>query len=146
MNQKRNKYYLWHVYIWAISLLLLGFYILQVFYTNPVRYRTIDVTLFTERMEKLYKKLYDKPYTRLRNYQEIHITGEKRTDDIKLEFARIRINEIIKQQDTLYGLHFSFGDSSKFINLIQTLDILRQERAERYIIDNGEIWFFEDIR
>ncbi|WP_143011323.1 hypothetical protein [Chitinophaga filiformis] len=97
-------------------------------------------------MEKLYKKIYTKPYTRLRNYQEIHFTGEKKTDDIKLAFARIRINEIIKQRDTLQGIHFSFGDSSKFTNLIQTLDILYQERAERYIIDNGEIWFFEDIR
>jgi len=146
MKKKRTKYYLWPVYIWTISLLLLGFYILQVLYTKPLRYRTIDVILFTERMEKLYKKIYTKPYTRLRNYQKIHITGEKKKDDIKLAFARIRINEIIKQRDTLQGIHFSFGDSSKFINLIQTLDILYQERAERYIIDNGEIWFFEDIK
>lgn len=93
----------------------------------------------------MYNTIYSKPYTELRNYQEIHFTGERKIDDIKLNFARVRISEIIQQQDTLNGIHFSFGDSTKFSNLIQALDILRQERAERYIIDNGEIWFFEEI-
>ncbi len=146
MRKKRNKYYLWHAYIWTISLLILGFYVLQALHIKPVRYRTIDIILFTERMEQFYYKVYDIPYTRLRNYQEIHITGEKKKDDIKFEFARIRINEILKQQDTLHGIHFSFGDSSKYANLIKALDILHQERAERYIIDNGEIWFIEDTK
>lgn len=56
---------------------------------------------------------------------------------------RVRIHKIAQERDTLNGVHFSFGDGAKFGLLIRTLDILRQERAQRYIIDSGEIWFFE---
>jgi hypothetical protein len=145
MKKKRNKVFLWPTFIWTISLLAIGYFVLRVFYTTPIRLRYFDILLFTERQQKMYKTIYSKPYTELRNYQEIHFTGETKTDDIKLNFARVRISEIIQQQDTLNGIHFSFVDSTKFSNLIQALDILRKERAERYIIDNGEIWFFEEI-
>ena len=145
MKKKRNKVYLWLTVIWTISLLAIGYFVLRVFYMTPIRIRQIDVILFTGRMEKSYSTIYNRPYTELRNYQEIHFTGERKTDAIKLNFARVRVQEIIQQKDTLNGVHFSFGDSAKFSNLIQALDILQQERAERYIIDNGEIWFFEEI-
>lgn len=145
MKKKRTDFYLWPTFTWAISLLAFGYLVLRIFYMSPFHLRDVDVILFTERFEKIYRTIYNKPYTELRNYQEIHFTGDRKPDDIKLSFARVRIHEIIQQQDTLNGVHFSFGDSAKFSNLIQALDILHQERAQRYIIDNGEIWFFEEI-
>jgi hypothetical protein len=105
-----------------------------ILYITIIKYKTVPI-----RGVEVYKK----PYRMLCNYQEIHITGEKDKDDIKLDFARVRIHKIVQERDTLNGVHFSFGDGAKFGLLIRTLDILRQERAQRYIIDSGEIWFFE---
>lgn len=86
---------------------------------------------------------YPKPYTEIRNYHEIHFTGNSDTDTIKLEYARIRIREIIQQADSINGIHFTFGDSTSINIFIHTLDILYQERAQRYIIDKGDVWFYE---
>ncbi|MCF6404841.1 hypothetical protein L3C95_18220 [Chitinophaga filiformis] len=138
---KRNSFFIWPALTWSILLLVFTYWVLQVFCSKPSRWRFIDLMLFTGRFEENYNKIYKKPYTKLRTYQEIHFTGENNNDIIKLNYARIRIHEITQQQDTINGIHFSFGDSTRYSNFINTFDVLRQERAERYLVDTGGIWF-----
>ncbi|WP_343670028.1 hypothetical protein [Chitinophaga sp.] len=77
-----------------------------------------------------------------RDYVEIHFTGDEWKDNIKQSFAQLRVHEIIESGDTLHGVHFSYGDSATYQLLIRTFDLLTVERAECYICDNAEIWFF----
>lgn len=123
-----------------VLLMLFCYYILS---QKPVRIRSVDVLLFTGRLEKSYNEVYNKPFRVLRNYEEIHFTGTADKDQIKLAYARIRMTEIIQHRDSIHGIHFSFEDSCRFDIFIHSLDILRQVRAQRYIVDNAEIWFLE---
>lgn len=122
----------------AASVLLMIF-MWNFLYVNHFRKLTLIIV-----PEKFPDWLPPIPYTTFRNYHNIHYTGKDLQDNIKLEYARIRIAEIIQQNDTINGLHFTFSDSAKVNIFIHTLDVLKQENAQRYAIDRGEIWFYEE--
>ena len=77
-----------------------------------------------------------------RNFVEINLTGENEKDNIKLDFARLRIREITSQNDSINGVHFKFGDSSKYWTYVKAFDILTSEKVERYLPINNDIWFY----
>ncbi len=77
-----------------------------------------------------------------RSYLDIVFTGEKHDDKIKLEFAQLRIREILITGDTLNGLHFFFGNSSSYGTFVETIDKLRLEGAETYMPVDNNLWFF----
>ena len=68
--------------------------------------------------------------------------GDNQNDKIKLDFAQIRIREILLQNDSTNGLHFRFGDSSQYWTFIKAVDILRFEKAKTYIPLDNDLWFF----
>ena len=133
--------YLWLPVVTIIILLFVFSYYLPGYLAiKPLRIRTVDVILFTGRLKEYFQKAHPISYEKMRRYQEIHLTGNKSTDSIKFEFARLRIREIVQQQDTIYGIHFSFSDNTRYSEFIRALDLLRIERSECYIVDKGEIW------
>jgi hypothetical protein len=141
MRIKRNKLFLLPA-LTGVGLLIIFIYYFSVI--NPARNRIISFIIFPKKIPAFLLPHLPKPYYEMRNYQEIHFTGKPDKDDIKLNFARVRISEIIQQNDTINGVHFSFGDSTKVDIFIHALDVLNQERAQIYIIDKGEIWFYEE--
>ena len=100
--------------------------------------------LYPKKLSAFELKFHSKPYDKLRNYHEIHFTGNSFKDITKLDYARIRIGEIIQQQDSINGIRFSFGESTKADIFIHVLDVLNQERALIYFVDKGDIWFYEE--
>jgi hypothetical protein len=78
----------------------------------------------------------------LRNYADIVFTGNQHDDNTKLEFAQIRIREILKAGDTLNGIHFLFSDNSNYGTFVETLDRLQIEGAKYYIPLGNNLWFF----
>ena len=78
-----------------------------------------------------------------RKYLEIKLTGNKKDDQVKLDFSRIRIREIISSNDSINGVKFIFGDSLKYGTMVKAIDILNEENAERYIPIDNSIYFFQ---
>ena len=78
----------------------------------------------------------------IRDYIDINITGNNYNDKIKLEFAQIRIREILSENNTTSGIHFLFGDSTQYGKFLEVLNILLIERAKNYIPGNNDLWFF----
>jgi len=80
--------------------------------------------------------------SKFRKFIDINLNGTDQNDKTKLEFAQLKIREINATNDTIRGVHFSFGDSTKFWVLFHSLEILKTERAERFIMNADNIWFF----
>ena len=78
-----------------------------------------------------------------RNYLDIVLTGNQQNDNIKLQFAQIRIREILKENDTLNGVHFLFQDNATYGTFIGALDKLQIEDADRYWLIGNSIWFWD---
>ena len=83
----------------------------------------------------------NRPFLPTRKYADINFTGNIDIDKIKLSFAQIRINEILSQNDSISGLHFKFGDNSQYGTFVNTIDILRFEKAKTYIALENNLWF-----
>lgn len=81
------------------------------------------------------------PFLLKRNYGEISFRGSE-ADLVKLDFARIRIREIVQAVDTLNGLHFVFNDQATYGTFVKTIDCLRTEGAKVYLCSGNDIWFY----
>jgi hypothetical protein len=88
-----------------------------------------------------YNKHYKIPYTQLRDYVDIHFTGNHWQDEVKLQFAALRVREILAEKDTIHGVHFSFGDSATYEFVIRTQYLLNAARAQTWVNNCGEVWF-----
>jgi hypothetical protein len=77
-----------------------------------------------------------------RNYLDINLTGDNQNDKIKLDFAQIRVREILLQNDTANGLRFKFGNSSQYWTFVNAIDILRFEKAKTYMPLDNDLWFY----
>ncbi|MBE7171954.1 MAG: hypothetical protein INR73_15305 [Williamsia sp.] len=77
-----------------------------------------------------------------RNFTDIFLTGNTKWDKIKLDFARIRIREVLSANDSLNGIHFQFGGNSRYWSFLKAVDILRTEGAKRYVPLDKDLWFF----
>lgn len=77
-----------------------------------------------------------------RNYLDIVFSGNQKDDNIKLEFAQIRIKEILKTRDTVNGIHFLFTDSANYGTFVETLDRLQIEGAKTYMPLENNLWFY----
>lgn len=78
-----------------------------------------------------------------RNYTEILISGNLQDDHTKLDFAQIRIREIVAAKDSVSGLHFHFTDSAAYGSFVKAIDFLQVEGAKTYYTYDRDIWFFD---
>ena len=77
-----------------------------------------------------------------RDYVDIILTGDENADKVKLDFAQVKIRETLASNDSTKGLHFHFGDSSRYGTFVKAIDILRAEGAKTYMPLDNDIWFY----
>jgi hypothetical protein len=77
-----------------------------------------------------------------RNYLTIKLTGNKPEDKIKLDFYRLRIRELLNENDSINGVHLLFLDSVKYSIFIKALDIIEEEGMVYYIVFENNLWCF----
>ncbi len=75
-----------------------------------------------------------------RDYEDLNITGDNIDDRIKLRYGQLEIQQIFAQKDTTKGVHFHFGDKSKYWALVRALDICKREKAQFYMLKDNDLW------
>jgi hypothetical protein len=115
MKKHRRIYYVPGM----ISIILLP--VMCYYYLAPFKKdeRVLEI-VFANKYEPQYKNtirfdtrfLFDPQYKR--NYIDIKLNGNKKDDKIKLEFFQLKIREMMKENDTINGLHLLFVDSVKY--------------------------------
>ncbi len=95
---------------------------------NSEIHHRFDTTVLSEQKNK-------------RNYSEFIITGEN-SDKTKLSSIEKEVVHIVKENDTINGIHIVFGDNAKYESYINTLDILYKDSIwTRFIPFENNIWF-----
>jgi hypothetical protein len=105
-----------------------------------IRVFLADTDLFKKYPEGF--KGYKGTYPPKRNYTEIFFTGNEKSNKIKLDFAQIKIREILSANDSTSGVHFHFTDKSPFGTFIKSLDILNIEDAHTYMTLDKDLWVY----
>ena len=128
-----------------ISLILLPIIFLS-FAHKEIKRRTLTTLplfIMDTSLLKKYLPISDlhRPFLPIRKYTDINFTGDIYDDRVKLAFARIRIEEILSQNDTVSGVHFMFGDSSHYGTFVSTINNLKLENAKVYLAIDNNIWF-----
>lgn len=77
-----------------------------------------------------------------RLYYVITLTGNKRNDDVKLDYAEASIRKMALLHDRISGLRIHFTDAARYESFIRALDICLREDAIRYVPYKRDIWIF----
>lgn len=143
-RERRKKVY----YIpGMISLTILP--ILFIYFADrEISFRTVGVipivvadTNLPKKYPDLFKD-YKGTFPPNRKYVDIILTGNETTDKIKLDFAQVKIGEILTANDSTGGLHFHFSDSSEYWTFVKAVDILGATGAKTYMPLDNDLWFY----
>ncbi|RZK36738.1 MAG: hypothetical protein EOO90_26780 [Pedobacter sp.] len=74
-----------------------------------------------------------------RNYIVIEFTCNEKDDNIILEYAKVKIKNLIKSKDTITGVHFKFTEKAKYCNFVKAVDICQVESLNP-LMDKNDIW------
>lgn len=85
-------------------------------------------------------ELHPKPQLPLRNYTDIELTGENSTDKVKLDYAQVRLREMMSRQDSLSGIHFSFGDRSQYWTFVKAVNMCYAEGVKSFVPYENHLW------
>lgn len=88
----------------------------------------------------------DKGFPAKRQYLTFHFTGDPKKDKANLQSSRLLVKEIMTKNDTLNGINFHFTDNASYDSFVQTIDLLKNEGAKRYLVLNNDIWFYNFSR
>lgn len=141
---KRKKIY-YIPGIMSLTILPIAFILFTDKEIKQKRLTVLPIVLADTNLPKKFPESFKKfngSFPPKRNYVDINLTGDNQNDKIKLDFAQIRIREILSQNDTTNGLHFKFGDSSQYWTFIKAVDILRFEKAKTYMPLDNDLWFY----
>lgn len=128
-----------------ISLLLLP--ILCVLYVQKTKVfepeYAIELNMWTPNMSDAWiRSGYNYYIHPQRNYINIDLTGNEKEDRTKLDFVHLQMRDLLKNKDTVSGIHIVFDNQSKYWALIETLNICLKEKARTYVLVGNEFWFF----
>jgi hypothetical protein len=139
----KHRYYVPGIISLAILPLLFIYYA-----SKEIRARTLTVMpiyLFDTVRIKKYPELYrnfNGGFHPKRNYIDIILVGNNQTNEIKLDFAQLRIREILAQNDSSNGVHFEFGDSSEYWTFVKACNMMKIEGAKTFMAFDHSIWFY----
>lgn len=143
-KEKREKLY----YVPGIISLTILPFLFVYFADKEIRARTLGVipivvadTSLPKRFPDVFKD-YESTFPPKRNYVNIAFTGNEMTDKVKLDFSQVNINEILASNDSTNGLHFHFGESSRYWAFVKAIDILKTEGANTYMPLDNDLWFY----
>jgi hypothetical protein len=111
-------------------------------YLKTINQGKIDLFWFDPELTKKYPEVFSGQYPQKRNYIDIELTGDEQGDKVKLNFAQVRIREILAQNDSTVGIHFNFSSNSEYWTFVKALDILRMEGAKTYMPYENNLWFY----
>ncbi|WP_316768860.1 hypothetical protein [Pedobacter frigiditerrae] len=74
-----------------------------------------------------------------RNYIEIEFNGNEKDDNIILEYAKVKIKNLIRSKDTITGVHFKFTEKAKYWNFVKAVDVCQVESLNP-LMDKNNIW------
>jgi hypothetical protein len=110
-------------------------------YLKSLNRHVIEINWFTPDLVKMYPTIFTESYPPKREYAIISISGNDNTDQLLLDSARKRIRKIIYSEDSSTGIHFIFGNQSRYGTFVKTLDILQAEGAT-YMPYKNNLWFY----
>jgi hypothetical protein len=81
-----------------------------------------------------------------RNYTLINLTGEAADDNIKIQYAKLLVKEMVHQFDTTRGVRIHFADTAKYESFIEVLDFCSQQDALGYAPHENDFWIFNRFK
>lgn len=131
-----------------ISLVLVP--VLCMWFINSNRHRidiehSIDFRIFNSisdiKPNPAYNWYSDSGYVPKRNYKTFLFNGID--DDTKIKLAITDLKRLVKTNDTVKGIKFTFGKHSKYEHFITTQDILFSSRVDNFTFYKNDIYVFE---
>lgn len=84
----------------------------------------------------------NKGFPAQRQYLTLYMNGDPGEEKTKLASSRLLIKKILTTNDTLNGINFHFTDHASYASFVNTIDLLKNEGAKRYLFMNNDIWFY----
>lgn len=137
----KNNYFMMLTGLWLLTVTAVCVATAYGMRDERPRWRKVGVFMLYEDYMKAHPQRFSAGYPPPRDFVSINLTDDPIKDPVKLDFARIRIREILQEMDTIRGVHFHFGNGARYRTLIQVMDILQQERAQHYLQDSDGIHF-----
>lgn len=100
---------------------------------------TLKQPIWTIHDEKIFS-LDD--YLARRNFRLITLNGPERLDKIKIKNGASMIRKIAKENDSVTGVKFSFGNKTTYNSFVGVINMLADVKAKNYVADKDDIYFF----
>jgi hypothetical protein len=92
------------------------------------------------------KNAYMQTFPPSKDYIDIHLTGNALTDKVKIEYAKVLVDEMITLFDTTRGVHLIFADTAKYESFIDILDFCSQQDGLAYAPHESNFWIFNRFK
>jgi hypothetical protein len=138
INKTRRTYYLPGMISLVCMPLLLYFFFYS--YQRESNQTALQLFVWDPVLNTKYPELFTKLQPPRRNYIDIGLTGDNNADKVKLDFAQVRLREITTQQDSINGIHFSFGDSAQYWTFVKAVDMCYAEKVKNFIPSGNNLW------
>lgn len=92
----------------------------------------MGVSWWDPELEKKYPALFFNPFQVKRNFLHIKLSGDNKTDLIKLNHSQLIIRKIVQNKDSINGVFFHFSDTARYWTLVKALDICKIENINLY--------------
>jgi hypothetical protein len=111
---------------------------------KPKGYHTLPLFMLGKQLQQEYSMVFEGRSAVNRSvYEDIHLTGNRATDQIKLAYAQVRIREILRQNNFREGVLYRFSDSANYGAFVKAIDILTTEKEPYYLLEDNNIWFHD---
>ena len=77
-------------------------------------------------------------------FRKIVLTGSE-TDELRLEFARDLIRDLMRKNYPAPGIEITFEDGAKYASLIRLLDLCETENVKRYMHYQNKFLIFSSV-
>ena len=105
----------------------------------------LDVSWYSPQSDWPFELEYNLKFAPARHYQLIIITGNRKEDETKLDYAQLAIREIVALGDTVNGVRVHFNDTARYESFVRVLNICLEEGMVPYVPYKKDIWIFNRI-
>jgi hypothetical protein len=105
--------------------------------------RVLEVTWHDPTLSQRFPsvKLFTIP---TRDYTTINLTGDS-ADDVKIEYAKVLVNEMLAKFDTINGVRIHFEDAAKYDTFVKVLNFCNRHHRLGYAPYESDFWIFNRI-
>jgi hypothetical protein len=102
----------------------------------------MEVTWHNPEIENRYARKFPPS----KDYIDINLTGDTLTDKVKIEYAKVLLDEMVTLFDTTRGVHFVFTDTAKYESFVEILNFCSQQDALAYAPHGSDFWIFNRFK